>query len=215
MKKTGENNYALQYEALRQFIRAAGMKYIEFADLAGINRSSFQTMLSKESSMKTETFTKIIKAMDKIFSGIEEGTEISKELSILSLIFTIPRDDLPEIIREASIEVFGSPKESEKVGLNELLKSKALNRILNSTNHNHTTRKKKSNLILSRKSHSIESDKAVRIVCNMDSALYNLVVKSAEKNNRTFEDELEEIVYWSFEDYNSNIKRKRAEHGND
>ena len=143
MKKTGENNYALQYEALRQFIRAAGMKYIEFADLAGINRSSFQTMLSKESSMKTETFTKIIKAMDKIFSGIEEGTEISKELSILSLIFTIARDDLSEIIRETSIEVFGSPKESEKVGLNELLKSKALNRILNSTNHNHTTPKKK------------------------------------------------------------------------
>lgn len=200
MKKMGENNNALQYEALRQFIRVAGMKYIEFADLAGINRSSFQTMLSKESSMKTDTFTKIIKAMDKIFSNIEEGTEISKELSILSLIFAIPRDDLPEIIRQASIEVFGSPKESEKVGLNELLKSKALNTIFDSTNQNHIPPKKKSNLILSRKSHPIESDKAVRIVCNMDSDLYHLVVKSAEKNNRTFEDELEEIVYWSFED---------------
>ena len=33
----------------------------------------------------------------------------------------------------------------------------------------------------------------------MDTELHNLVSKSAEKNNRTFEDELEDIIYWTFE----------------
>lgn len=55
-------------------------------------------------------------------------------------------------------------------------------------------------LIVRRATTPIQSDKAVRIVCNMDTELHNLVSKSAEKNNRTFEDELEDIIYWAFED---------------
>ena len=49
------------------------------------------------------------------------------------------------------------------------------------------------------KSIPIQSDKAVRVVCNMDTWIYNQVAKSAEENNRTFEDELEDILYWTFE----------------
>lgn len=44
------------------------------------------------------------------------------------------------------------------------------------------------------------SDKSVRLVCNIDSAIYNLLADSAVKNNQTLEDELEERLYWSFED---------------
>lgn len=33
----------------------------------------------------------------------------------------------------------------------------------------------------------------------MDTWIYNQVAKSAEENNRTFEDELEDILYWTFE----------------
>lgn len=199
----GEGNKALQYEALRQFIKNAGLKYIEFADLAGINRSSFQTILSKQSSLKSDTFMKILNAMNSITSKQEEGSDISKELSALCLIFMFPVENLAEIIKNSRDADVMPPEDIEFIQQltgATLVDGKLIYPDGTRNFPFSNVRGSQKRLILSRKNTPFQSDKAVRLVCNMDTELHNLVSKSAEKNHRTFEDELENIIYWNFED---------------
>ena len=205
MSKLGEGHKGLQYEALRQFIKTAGLKYIEFADLAGINRSSFQTMLSKQSSIKSDTFMKIINAMNHIISNTKEGSDMSQKLSILSLIFMIPDEDLPEVIKKSGQARDIDTMLLEDIEIIQLLTGATLvdgNLIYPDGTRVFSLPKIKGasrGLKLKNKIAPIQSDKAVRVVCNMDTWIYNQVAKSAEENNRTFEDELEDILYWTFE----------------
>lgn len=69
----------------------------------------------------------------------------------------------------------------------------------------------RSRLILKRKpfSEDFNSDKSVRLVCNIDSGIYNALADSAVKNDRTLEDELEERLYWSLD--NELITAERVE----
>lgn len=54
------------------------------------------------------------------------------------------------------------------------------------------------------------SDKSVKIVTQIDSSLYNNICTLAEQHNRSFENELEYILYWAteneMEELNNQVK---------
>ena len=130
---------------------------------------------------------------------------MSQKLSILSLIFMIPDEDLPEVIKKAGQARDIDTMLLEDIEIIQLLTGATLvdgNLIYPDGTRVFSLPKIKGasrGLKLKNKIAPIQSDKAVRVVCNMDTWIYNQVAKSAEENNRTFEDELEDILYWTFE----------------
>lgn len=62
-----------QYRILKEFIKTAELTNVKFAEIAKINKYSFQTMLRREYDMKQSTVTKILLAM-KIIIDNSSGT---------------------------------------------------------------------------------------------------------------------------------------------
>lgn len=61
------------YQLLRQFIKAAGLNNKKFAELAGINPNTFQTMVNRKSVPKADIISKINQAMSEITQHAEEN----------------------------------------------------------------------------------------------------------------------------------------------
>lgn len=74
-----KNKYSEEYFlTLREFIKAAGMTYAEFADLAGINRSTFQTMMSRKSEPNFRHRKQISEAVHSKLAHEPEDSAVSR-----------------------------------------------------------------------------------------------------------------------------------------
>lgn len=69
------------YQLLRQFIKAAGLNNKKFAELAGINPNTFQTMVNRKSVPKADVISKINQSMCEITQHAE-GEKNSELLDI-------------------------------------------------------------------------------------------------------------------------------------
>ena len=70
------------YQLLREFIKTAGLNNKKFAELAGINPNTFQTMVNRKSVPKADTISKIGNAMNAAIDQQENAEMETKLLSI-------------------------------------------------------------------------------------------------------------------------------------
>lgn len=69
-----ERHRKMTYQDLRKFLAASELSNREFADLAGLKKSTFQAMLGNESRIRFDAFLQIYDAMTKICNE-SVGTE--------------------------------------------------------------------------------------------------------------------------------------------
>lgn len=70
------------YQLLREFIKTAGLNNKKFAELAGINPNTFQTMVNRKSVPKADIISKIGNAMNTAIDQQENAEMETKLLSI-------------------------------------------------------------------------------------------------------------------------------------
>lgn len=70
------------YQLLREFIKTAGLNNKKFAELAGINPNTFQTMVNRKSVPKADIISKIRNAMNAAIDQQENAEMETKLLSI-------------------------------------------------------------------------------------------------------------------------------------
>ncbi len=70
------------YQLLREFIKTAGLNNKKFAELAGINPNTFQTMVNRKSVPKADIISKIGNAMNAAIDQQENAEMETKLLSI-------------------------------------------------------------------------------------------------------------------------------------
>lgn len=70
------------YQLLREFIKTAGLNNKKFAELAGINPNTFQTMVNRKSVPKADIISKIGNAMNAAIDQQENAETETKLLSI-------------------------------------------------------------------------------------------------------------------------------------
>lgn len=70
------------YQLLREFIKTAGLNNKKFAELAGINPNTFQTMVNRKSVPKADIISKIGNAMN---SAIDQQENAETETKLLSI----------------------------------------------------------------------------------------------------------------------------------
>lgn len=196
------------HEIIKKFLAISKYSNRRFAALAGINTGTFQNSITRKSKLRADTLLNISNAMQKIIQELHK--KIIEKQSMCDIIQSKAPDEnsLPMIYEEYVAEVVTLRHQLEQLThMYEKymsLAGKAMLQVLPKPEDMQKfippEQSGQGRLILKRTAHPIQSDKAVRIVCNMDTELHNLVSKSAEKNNRTFEDELEEIIYQAFED---------------
>ena len=200
------------HEIIKKFLAISGCSNRRFATLAGINTGTFQNSITRKSKLRADTLLNIGNAMQNIIQKLRK--DIAEKQSVCDVIRSKAQneDDLPMIYEEYVAEVVTLQYQLEqlthmyeeymalagKTMVQVLPKPEDMQKFI--PPEQRKFERSQGRLIVRRATTPIQSDKAVRIVCNMDTELHNLVSKSAEKNNRTFEDELEDIIYWAFED---------------
>ncbi|MBU5489807.1 helix-turn-helix domain-containing protein [Butyricicoccus intestinisimiae] len=94
------------YQLLRQFIKAAGLNNKKFAELAGINPNTFQTMVNRKSVPKADVISKINRTMDELTQQAE-GEKADTLLDIYGRFTKETLGTVPENVMKARFSNLG------------------------------------------------------------------------------------------------------------
>lgn len=94
------------YQLLRQFIKAAGLNNKKFAELAGINPNTFQTMVNRKSVPKADIISKINHTMDELTQQAE-GEKADTLLDIYGRFTKETLGTVPENVMKAMFSNLG------------------------------------------------------------------------------------------------------------